>query len=111
MKIKLDKDTVKKVVVWVVLALFVAVVLTNLFYNYSLTFLNETFNYSLINLSLVSTLKILTGFFEFLRGFSEIIDKIFNYFLVINFLIFSQTTLLKLSSLIVVRLVYFWYLF
>lgn len=105
MKIKLDKDTVKKVVVWVVLALFVAVVLTNLFYNYSLTFLNETFNYSLINLSLVSTLKILTGFFEFLRGFSEIIDKIFNYFLVINFLIFSQTTLLKLSSLIVVRLV------
>ena len=105
MKIKIDKILIKKISIVIVFSLLVILALTNLLFNFSLNFLNEAFNYSLINLSLVSTLKIASGFFEFLQGFSDIIDRMFNFFLSINFLILFQITILKISNLVAIKIV------
>ncbi len=99
-----DKKIIKRVFLIIASIFFVILGVTNLLFDFSLNFLNESFNYSLLNLGFSSTLKISAGVFDFLKGFGDIIDKIFNFFLAINFLILFQITFLKLSNLIVVKI-------
>jgi hypothetical protein len=75
-----------------------------LLYNPSSDFLKETLNLSLSNLGLITGIKILSGTVDFLKGIQDIVEKIFNYFLAINGLIFFQMTLLKLSNMIFFRI-------
>jgi hypothetical protein len=104
MKIKFTKEVIKKIIMFSLFGILAIVSLTGFLYKNSFDFLRETLNYSLTNLGLSTGLKILAGTFGFLKGISDIIDKVFNFFLIINGLIFFQMTLLKLSNLLVFRI-------
>ena len=104
MKMKINRDLARKVSIYALMGILVFFSTTGLLFNPSTGFLKETLNLSLSNLGLAAGIKILAGTVDFLEGIRDIVEKIFNYFLAINGLIFFQITLLKLSNMLFFRL-------
>lgn len=78
--------------------------LFDVFYQGALLFLSNSSTLALTNLSLVTGLKILIGGVPLLKGSAEIVDKIFNFFVIINGVLLFQLILLKISQLLLIKL-------
>ncbi|OHD10573.1 MAG: hypothetical protein A2086_09450 [Spirochaetes bacterium GWD1_27_9] len=100
-----NKQNIKPMMFTIISIILIIAANIPFLYQYCQNFLKETFEFSVTNLTFATSLKILTGTLDFLEGFSDIIEKLFNFFLTINLLIFFQMALLKISELIIVKII------
>jgi len=92
------------IILQVVIALLIILAISDLISDFSLSFLKETSSLALKNLGIVAGLKVISATLPLLKGFSDIIGKILDFLLIVNGLILLQIALIKISKVIVLKI-------
>ena len=103
-KMKEIKNFLLKNFFSIALFVFVIVAMLDILYLPAIRFLSNTSAVALANLSLATGMKILIAGIPVLKGSAEIIDKVFSYLVFINGVLFFQIILLKVSQILLLKL-------
>ena len=100
----MNRAKINNIILSVILTLLIILAISNLISDFSLSFLKETSGLALKNLGIVAGLKVISATLPLLKGFSDIIGKILDFLLIVNGLILLQIALIKISKVIVLKI-------